>query len=173
LEEFDHTDRRAVVQVRKLLASTVVSGAVVWMVAGPAAASSGSACVYTKAQAGGILGSPVSHTSASSVAAAHEKLCTYTTNAGAAAISITESPASGYPTASLLKMMIKGASVTTLKGIGSAAELARSKTQGLVELYFVVGKNYYAVTLSDGRAKVSSKQISTLESTSSTAAKKL
>ena len=143
------------------------------MAVGPAVASSGSACIYTKAQTGGILGASVSHTSSSSVAAAHEKLCTYTTAGGAAAISITESPASGYPSVSLLKMMLKGASVATLKGIGSAAELARSKTQGLVDLYFVAGKNYYAVTLSDGHAKVSSKQISALESTSKTAAKKL
>ncbi len=160
-------------QIRNVLASTVVAGAVEldggW-------AGGGVFWERMHIHQGSDRGDPrrfgLPH-ELDSVAAAHEKLCTYTTAGGAAAISITESPASGYPSVSLLKMMLKGASVATLKGIGSTAELARSKTQGLVDLYFVAGKNDYAVTLSDGHAKVSSKQISALESTSKTAAKKL
>jgi len=69
--------------------------------------------------------------------------------------------------------MVPGASLTTLHGIGVKAELVKPKTAGTVELIFAAGKSYYALTFSDGHKKVTSKQISLLESVSKAAAKKL
>jgi hypothetical protein len=141
--------------------------------AGTALASTGSACVLTNAQASSVLGSSAAHGKPTSVPAAHEAMCNYLTSGGSAGIGITASPASGYPSTALLKTMMAGASVMTLHGIGDRAELVKPKTPGVVNLYFAAGKRYYALTLSMGHSKVTSKEISRLESVSKAAAKKL
>lgn len=160
-------------RVRRLLMIAGMACAVAATQAGNAMASSAGACVLTNAQAATVLGSAATHGKPTSVPAAHESMCTYLNSGGSASIGITASPAAGYPAPSLLKTMMSGASVTTLKGIGDKAELVKPKTAGIAELIFAAGKSYYALTLSDGHKKVTSKQISRLESVAKAAAKKL
>lgn len=157
-------------RLRRLL---VLIAVLVGSQAGVAAASSApNACVLSNAQASSVLGSTATHGKSTSVAAVHEEMCTYTGSGGSRAIAITESPAAGYPSVSLLKMMMKGATITTLQGIGSKAELAKLKS-GIVSLYFVAGASYCSLVLSNGHQAVSAKQVTLLEAAAKAAAKKL